>query len=117
MNKTETHICTECYSTGEPSLSVGRLSIEFVVNFLIGTGGGVPFFQKVRHCPECGSHSMVLMMSELGQKALTKVKRKRLEKNKCDLCGKVLYVTDTSDDTQLCDACQKKIFEQQSSLE
>ena len=113
MNATPTHICTECFFTGEPSLSVGRLSIEFIVNFLIGNGWGVPFFEKVRHCPECGSHSMVLMPSESGQNALAELNKKRPEKKQCDLCGGVLSVSDSAEDTQLCDDCQKKIFEQQ----
>lgn len=114
MNETtQTHICTECYFTGEPNLSVGRLSIEFIVNFLIGNGWGVPFFEKVRHCPECGSHSMVLMTSESGQNVLAEQKRKRLEKKQCDLCGGVLNGTDSNEDTQLCDNCQKTIYEQQ----
>lgn len=29
-------------------------------------------FQKVRHCPECGSHSMVPIESEAGQDASAK---------------------------------------------
>lgn len=107
MNETQTHICTECYFVGEPNLSVGRLSIEFIVNFLIGNGWGVPFFEKVRHCPECGSHSMVLITPESGQNALTKLKNVRLEKKQCDLCCGVLSVSNDTDDTQLCDKCQK----------
>jgi hypothetical protein len=113
MNETESNICTECFYTGEPSLSTGRLFIEFLANFLAGSGGGVPLFQKVRHCPECGSHSMVLITSESGQNALAEQKKKRLEKKQCDLCGGVLSVLNGTDDTQLCDNCQKSIFEQQ----
>jgi len=113
MNEPETHICTECYFAGEPNLSVGRLSIEFIVNFLLGNGWGVPFFEKVRHCPECGSHAMVLMTSESGQNALAEIKKKRLEKKQCDLCGGDLSGANSTADTQLCDSCQKSIYEQQ----
>jgi len=73
MNVSKIHICTECLFTGEPSLSFGRLFVEFIANLLVGTCGA-PLFQKVRHCPECGSHSMVLITSEAGQIALTKHK-------------------------------------------
>ena len=117
MNETESHICTECLYTGEPHLSIGRLFIEFLANFLAGSGGGVPLFQKVRHCPECGSHSMVLITSESGQNALAEIKQKRLEKKQCDLCGGVLSVSNGTEDTQLCDNCQKTIFEQQTPQE
>jgi hypothetical protein len=117
MNETQTQICTECYFTGEPNLSVGRLSIEFLVNFLIGNGWGVPFFVNVRHCPECGSHSMVLMTSESGQNALAELKKKRLEKKECDLCGGALSGSNTTEDTQLCENCKKEIFEQQPPQE
>jgi hypothetical protein len=106
MNENESHICKECLFTGEPNLSIGRLSIEFFTNFLAGSGVGVPLFQKVRHCPECGSHTMELMRSESGQNALAELKKKRLEKKQCDLCGGVLSVSNSTEDTQLCDNCQ-----------
>ena len=85
MNEFETHICTECFFTGDPDLSVGRLSFEFILNFLLGSGGGVPLFQKVRHCPECRRHSMVLITSEAGQIALAESKKRLIEKTQCDL--------------------------------
>lgn len=72
MNETETHICTECLFIGEPHLSLGRLFIEFFANLLTGVGG-VPLFQKVRHCPKCGSHSMVPIESEAGNAAITRL--------------------------------------------
>lgn len=63
-------ICTECFFTGQPNISLGRLFIEFLLNLLFI--GGAPLFQKVRHCPECGSHSMVAVTSEAGQAAIEK---------------------------------------------
>lgn len=69
MTEKSSHICTECFYTGAPSLSIGRLFIEFIANLLVD-GGGLPLFQKVRHCPECGSHSMVTLESEAGLIAL-----------------------------------------------
>ena len=114
MNKTESHICTECLFTGEPNLSIGRLFIEFFANFLAGSRVGVPLFQKVRHCPECGSHSMVMITSESGQNALTELKKKFIEKRQCDLCSESLSVIESSKDTQLCKNCQRLVFEQRT---
>jgi hypothetical protein len=53
-------------------MSFGRLIVEFILGLLFGVG--VPLFQKVRHCPECGSHSMVADTSEAGQVATEKLK-------------------------------------------
>jgi len=116
MNELESHICTECLFTGEPHLSLGRLFVEFFANLLI-LGGGSPMFEKVRHCPECRSHSMVLITSEAGQIAVAESKKHIIEKTQCDLCGENLSIVDSSQDTQLCLACQEKVFEQQSSSE
>jgi hypothetical protein len=67
MNKD--HICTDCLFIGQPSISIGRLVLEFFLNF-IGGVSGVQVFDKVRHCPNCGSHSMVLYTSSAGETAL-----------------------------------------------
>lgn len=71
MEEIKTHICTDCMYTGEPHISLGRLFIEFFANLLTGVGG-VSLFQKVRHCPECGKHSMVPIETEAGKLALSK---------------------------------------------
>jgi len=68
-------ICTECLFTGQPRLSYGRLLIECFINLILITG--VPLFQKVRHCPKCGGHSMVSMESEAGESALEKLKKRQ----------------------------------------
>jgi hypothetical protein len=112
MNENETHICTECLFIGEPHLSIGRLFTEFFANLLTGVSGA-QLFQKVRHCPACGSHSMVLMSSEVGQNALAESKKGLIEKKLCDLCGGTLSAPDSSQDTQLCATCLKIVFEQQ----
>ncbi|WP_223908707.1 hypothetical protein [Geobacter sp. AOG1] len=72
MEKEKSHICTECFFTGTPKVSVGRLLTEFFTNLIFYTN--VPFFQKVRHCPECGGHSMVSIETEAGRIALEKNK-------------------------------------------
>lgn len=77
MEKEKSHICTECFFTGWPKISVGRLLVEFFTNLIFYTN--VPFFQKVRHCPKCGGHSMVSIETEAGQRALEKQKEKDRE--------------------------------------
>jgi len=71
MTEKPSHICTECLSTGTPSISYGRLFIEFITNLFLSSS--VPFYQKVRHCSECGSHSIVSIESEAGD--ITSAKR------------------------------------------
>jgi len=56
-------------------LSYGRLLIEFFINLISITD--VPLFQRVRHCPKCGGHSMVSMESEAGQSALEELKKRQ----------------------------------------
>jgi hypothetical protein len=70
MSKKETYICSDCLFIGSPSISVGRLFVEFIVNLIFF--GFSPVFSKVRHCPDCGRHSMVLVESEAGQEAMKK---------------------------------------------
>jgi hypothetical protein len=71
VNEKPKQICSECLFTGEPQISIGRLLVEFILNLLFV--GGVPLFQKVRHCPECGGHSMVAVTSKAGQIAEEKL--------------------------------------------
>ena len=80
MTEHITYICTDCLFTGKPCLSVGRLVIELVVNFFICDPIGTQIYQRVRHCPECGSHAMVSIESEAGQKALSELKEKGSDK-------------------------------------
>jgi len=75
VTERKAQICTECLFTGQPRLSYRRLLIEFFINLILITD--VPLFQKVRHCPKCGGHSMVSMESEAGQTALEKLKKRQ----------------------------------------
>jgi hypothetical protein len=68
MTEKSSHICTKCHFIGTPRLSVGRLFIEFFINLFISSS--VPIFEKIRHCPDCGTHSMVSIASEAGENAL-----------------------------------------------
>lgn len=73
---TESLICTECLFTGAPEISFGRLVIEFLLNLIVlGNGSGIPIFDRVRHCPDCGGHSMVSIESEGGQTAITRLNK------------------------------------------
>lgn len=71
-NEQPKQICTECLYTGDPSISLGRVFVEFILNLLFV--GGTPVFHSVRHCPACSNHSMVAISSEAGQNALVKLK-------------------------------------------
>jgi len=63
MNEITSHICTECKYIGKPHISIGRLLIEFLANFSAGVTS-VQLFDKVRHCPKCGGHTMVPLKTE-----------------------------------------------------
>ena len=54
-------------------------------------------FQKVRHCPECGSHSMVSIESEAGQVALAKRNENHEIQTKLNDSGK-LHTASKNDD-------------------
>jgi hypothetical protein len=85
-NKNENKICTECLYVGVPSLSILRLWVEFVINFFLSSTG-INIFEKVRHCPKCGQHSMVPLESEGGRTALSELEKKNLENHERGLGG------------------------------
>lgn len=70
INK-ESRICTDCLFLGTPSISIGRLIIEFFLNLFFPAN--MPIFEKVTHCPDCGKHTMVSVESEAGKTAITRL--------------------------------------------
>jgi len=96
----ENHICTNCLFIGQPSISIGRLLLEFFLNFISGVSG-VQLFDKVRHCPACGDHSMVLCTSPAGETALEK-QRNQKEVPASDVLQSIVSVK-PSESTKACD--------------